>query len=124
MKAKEGGFINGFQVRGREGEGVEISHLLFADDTLNFCDARKEVLEYLSWIRMWFEAMSSLKINLEKSELIPIGEVSNLEDLVRALGCKEGSLPSMWKVNPGEEHFVQSGDLLYVSLCHSKESSR
>ena len=29
-----------------------------------------------------------------------------------------------WKVNPGEEHFVQSGDLLYVSLCHSKESSR
>ena len=95
MKAKEGGFINGFQVRGREGEGVEVSYLLFADDTLIFCDARKEVLEYLSWIRMWFEAMSGLKINLEKSELIPIGEVSNLEDLVGALGCKEGSLPSM-----------------------------
>ena len=44
---------------------------------------------------MWLEAMSGLKINLEKSELIPIGEVSNLEDLVGALGCKEGSLPSM-----------------------------
>ena len=95
MKAKEGGFINGFQVRGKEGEGAEISHLLFADDTLIFCDAKKEVLEYLSWIRMWLEAMSGLKINLEKSELIPIGEVSNLEDLVGALGCKEGSLPSM-----------------------------
>ena len=94
MKAKEGGFINGFQVRGREGEGVEISHLLFADDTLIFCDARKEVREYLSWILMWFEAMSGLKINLEKSE--PIGEVLNLEDLVRALGCKEGFLPSTY----------------------------
>ncbi|RVX01522.1 hypothetical protein CK203_017555 [Vitis vinifera] len=94
FKAKEGGFINGFQVRGREGEGVEISHLLFADDTLIFCDARKEVLEYLSWILMWFEAMSGLKINLEKSE--PIGEVLNLEDLVRALGCKEGFLPSTY----------------------------
>ena len=61
-----------------------------------FCNARKEVLEYLSWILMWFEAMSDLKINLEKSKLIPIGEVSNLEDLVEALGCKEGSLPSTY----------------------------
>ena len=52
MKAKEEGFINSFQVRGREGEGVEISHLLFADDTLIFYDARKEVLESLSWILM------------------------------------------------------------------------
>ncbi|RVX10936.1 putative mitochondrial protein [Vitis vinifera] len=96
MKAKEEGFINSFQVRGREGEGVEISHLLFADDTLIFYDARKEVLESLSWILMWFEAMSGLKINLEKSELIPIEEVTNLKDFVRALGCKEGSLPSTY----------------------------
>ena len=43
---------------------------------------------------MWFEAMLGLKINLEKSE--PIGEVLNLEDLVRALGCKEGFLPSTY----------------------------
>ena len=47
MKAKERGFINGFLVRGRDGKGVEISYFLFANDTLIFCDARKENLEYL-----------------------------------------------------------------------------
>ena len=32
-RAKEGGFLLGWQFNGREGVGVEISHLLFADDT-------------------------------------------------------------------------------------------
>ena len=42
-------FIDGFLVRGRKGLGVEVSHLLFANDTLIFCDASKENLEYLCW---------------------------------------------------------------------------
>ena len=68
----------------------------FADDILIFCDASKENLEYLSWVFMWFEACLSLKINLEKSELIPIGEVPNLEEFAEVLGCKVGSLPSTY----------------------------
>ena len=45
---------------------------------------------------MSFEAISSLKVNLDKSELIPMGEVSNIEDLTRVVGCKVGSLPSTY----------------------------
>ena len=37
-----------------------------------------------------------LKINLEKSELIPIRDVSNLEELVGILGCKAGALPTTY----------------------------
>ncbi|RVW37162.1 hypothetical protein CK203_111753 [Vitis vinifera] len=45
---------------------------------------------------MWFEACSGLKVNLEKSELIPTGRVERVEELVSKLGCKEGKLPSTY----------------------------
>ncbi|RVW15103.1 hypothetical protein CK203_083375 [Vitis vinifera] len=38
-------------------------------------------LTYLSWVLMWFEAMSRLKVNLDKSWLIPMGRVENAEEL-------------------------------------------
>ena len=47
-RAKDGDFIEGFWVKERNDVGVEVSHLFFADDTLIFCDASKENLEYLS----------------------------------------------------------------------------
>ena len=34
-----GGFLSACQVQGRGGEGVKVSHLLFTDDTLIFCEA-------------------------------------------------------------------------------------
>ena len=46
---------------------------------------------------MWFEACSGLRINLEKSELILVGRVHNIDELALELGCKVGSLPSnLW----------------------------
>ena len=96
LKAKEGSFINGFLERGRNGLGAEISHLLFVEETLILCDASKENLEYMSWIFMWFEAMSGLKINLEKSELILVEDVSNLEEHAEILGSEAGSLPTTY----------------------------
>lgn len=94
-KALEGGFIQGFLASGR-GVGKEVPHLLYFDDTLIFNDSNKEQLEALSWAFMWFEAISGLKINLDKSKLIPIGEISNIEHLASVLGCKVGSLPSTY----------------------------
>ena len=45
---------------------------------------------------MWFEACSGLKVNLEKSELIPVGRVNDIVDLALELGCKVGGLPSSY----------------------------
>ena len=42
---------------------------------------------------MWFKACSGLRINLEKSELIPVGRVHNIKDLALELGCNVGGLP-------------------------------
>ena len=42
---------------------------------------------------MWFEACLGLRINLEKSELIPVGRVHDIEDLALELGCRVGGLP-------------------------------
>ncbi|KAJ9675675.1 hypothetical protein PVL29_024544 [Vitis rotundifolia] len=45
---------------------------------------------------MWFEAVLGLRINLEKSELIPVGRVENIEDLALEFSCRVGSLPSTY----------------------------
>ena len=39
--AVAGGFVSACKARSRVGEGVNVSHLLFADDTLVFCGASK-----------------------------------------------------------------------------------
>ena len=57
-----------------------------------FCKASQDHLTYLSWLLMWFEAVSGLKINLEKSELIPVGRVENMDELAWEFGCSLGSL--------------------------------
>ena len=54
---------------------------------------------------MWFEALSGLQINLEESELIIIGNTSNIELLVDKLGCKMGSLSSTYLGLPFGAHF-------------------
>ena len=84
---------------------INVSHLLFADDTIIFCEARQDHITYLSWILVWFEAASGLRINLAKSEVIPVGEVEDIEMLAVELGCKVGTLPSVYLGLPlGAKH--------------------
>ena len=53
-------------------------------------------MAYLNWLMMWFEAISGLRINLNKSEIIPVGRVTDVEVLALELGCKVGTLPSFY----------------------------
>ena len=73
-----------------------MSHLLFANDAIIFCEAMKENLTFLSWTLAWFEVASGLRINLAKSELIPVGEVEEIEEMAVELGSRVGSLPTVY----------------------------
>ena len=48
---------------------------------------------YLSWTLLYFEALSGLKVNLDKSAILLVGDVENIEQLACELGCKVGTLP-------------------------------
>jgi hypothetical protein len=67
---------------------VRVSHLLFADDTLVFSDANPEHIFNLCLLFTWFEVVSGLKINLNKSEMVPVGSVPDLEELFGIMGGK------------------------------------
>ena len=66
------------------GTWTNISHFLFADDTLLFCGADLNHLCNLQSLFLCFEAASGLKTNLAKSELFPVGNVGNV---ARLWGC-------------------------------------
>ena len=56
-------------------------------------------------ILIWFEAVSSLKINLGKSELVLVGVVHTFDLLLNVLGCKQGTLPMKYLGFPLEAKF-------------------
>lgn len=70
-------------------EGGEISHLLFADDALFFCETSDDHLRHLRVVLLCFEEVSGLKVNIEKSEIIPVGHTVNIEALA---SCHEFKL--------------------------------
>ena len=94
--AVEGNYLSGSRIVDRRWEDLTIFDLLYAYDTLLFCEADNDQLKFISWILMWFEAMSGLKINLIKREIILIRPMTNAEELASELGCKIGSLPTSY----------------------------
>ena len=96
MKRAEGvGLFRGFRVDGRQGGGVCVSHLLFADDMILFCDADEEQILHVRMLLLCFQAVTGLKVNMLKSEMVPIGEVLNVHVLAEILGCRIGGLPQV-----------------------------
>ena len=58
------GQFSGFSVGSTAGPSVMVSHLLFADDTLIFCDVESYQIANLRAILTRFEEVSRLRINL------------------------------------------------------------
>ena len=83
----------GFFVESRPSDVVNISHLLFEDDTLVFCGANPDHFCYLRVLFLSFEVVFGLKVNLAKSILVPVGNVDNVDVLAGILGCWTSSSP-------------------------------
>ena len=81
--------------------GIRVSHPLFADDTIFFCDACREQILSIRLVLTCFQAFTGLKVKVGKSESVPIGEVRNIQPLANILQCRVGSLPMIYLINLG-----------------------
>ena len=77
---------------------------------LTFCGNDLEQLRYFKCVVLGFEAVCGLKINLAKSELLPVGIVPEVEELAQILGCKVSNLPMRylgwpWVLNLNQKQY-------------------
>ena len=60
---------------------INVSHLLFVDNTFIFYRANSDRLRNLLCLFLCFEAVLGLRINVAKLEFVPVGNVINVEGL-------------------------------------------
>lgn len=63
---------------------------------LSFSMGVHRIMTYLSRLLIWLEAILRLRINLDKSELLLMERVENLDDFTLEFSCKVGFLPSSY----------------------------
>ena len=97
LKRVEGAtLIRGFKANDRWGDWVCVSHLLFADYTILFCMANVEQILHIQMLLLCFQVVIGSKVNVRKSEMIPIAVVDNVHALAEILGCRVGILPKSY----------------------------
>ena len=71
LRATREGLIEGIEV-GKN--GIDVSHLQFANDIFIFCLAKFEVIQSIRWVLDCFALMFELTINYSKSTIILVGD--------------------------------------------------
>ncbi|XP_042974721.1 uncharacterized protein LOC122306358 [Carya illinoinensis] len=99
------GFISGFLVSSSWHGSLTVSHLLFTNDTLIFCDLDLDQIFSLIALLLCIEVVFGLKVNLSKSEAVPVGSINNLSEMATILDCKVSSLPMKYLGLPLRAHY-------------------
>ena len=81
--------------------------------TLIFCGPESEQFGYLKCVLLCFEVVSGLKINLSKTEMVPIGEDPDIDTLAAILDCKVSALPMKYLRLPLGARFKISNPRLF-----------
>ncbi|XP_028101318.1 probable amino acid permease 7 [Camellia sinensis] len=115
-RAVQGGRLQGFAM-GKAPAILSVSHLFYVDDALIFCDADVDQIGYLRCVLLCFEAVSGLRVNLAKSELIPVGEMATISVLVAIMGCKVVTLPVTYLGLPLGPSFKSKGTV-WTAIAH------
>ena len=66
---------------------------MFVEDTILFCDVVVEQILHVQLLLLCFQVVTGLKVNVQKSEMVPIREVNDIHALAEILGCRIGTLP-------------------------------
>lgn len=84
---------------------MQIFHLLYADDTIIFCEAKGKQVAFIRMTLVVFKTVSGLSVNWRKSSIFPIEEVPKLQSLARILGNRIEQLPTTYLGMPlGHKH--------------------
>ena len=68
-----------------------------------------EQLLHVHLLLLCFQAVTGLKVNVSKSEMVPISEVNNMHALVEILGCRVMSLSMTYLgMSLGQSHKAPS----------------
>src|SRR5262249_3987981 len=94
-QAVKNSFLEGVKILGSNME-TTVSNLLYVNDTLVFCSADMDQLDTLKVILLFFEALSGLRANFQKSFMIPMGNINNISQLAENLGCAVSHLPTTY----------------------------
>ncbi|CAN0825290.1 LINE-1 retrotransposable element ORF2 protein [Linum grandiflorum] len=89
------GLFRGFYMNDAN-ECGEICHLLYADDTLLFCDAEESQVRNLLAVLLCFQSVTGLRINFLKSRIFSIGHVPDLLHFAAIFGCEVGNFPTIY----------------------------
>jgi hypothetical protein len=90
-KASSKGLVTGLLGQFRPGR---VLTLQYAEDTMLFSAADNDSLRNLKCVLMLFEQVSGMRINLHKSEFIPMNlGADRAHEIAHILSCPHGSLP-------------------------------